>query len=259
MPANSAWGTDPDQPIDFSDFAAPGEQPPPEVTVVFNPSLDAAIESALNDDWLGDDQYDDSGNLLDAPRKGTPMRFQMGRNPRLQKAFERRRRVVEMKIQGHTYEDIAMQLGFNSIAGARDAFNRAQADVRDVAEEWRDLVLARYERYVNILTPMADTGDIEALDKLIKIQVQIAKVTRMETVQAIGHGAGERGETVKDVVERIGMVEDVNAFLDALPGMVALSPQPVPKFTDDAGNEIHVIQTVSESMTESMADQNVSQ
>lgn len=254
MPANSAWGTDPDEPISFSDYADPDEPIPdpepkaPAAQVVSRDAFDSALDSMLDADWMGDEEWDDEGNLLvDKPRTGTPMRFQVGRNKKLQKAFDRRRRVVDMKINGHTFEDIAIALGFNSIEGARASFNRAMQDTRDVAEEWRDVVLARYERMIGVLMPMADTGDIEAIDKIVKIQVQIAKVTRMETVQAIGHGAGERGETVKDVVERIGMVEDVNAFLDALPNLVALSPQPASKLVDDQGNEIHV---VTEAMTQ---------
>lgn len=260
MPTNSAWGTDPDEPVSFADYVSPDE-PLPDLTpepakahtaqVVPRDAFDSALDSMLDSDWMGDEEWDEAGNLItDRPRTGTPLRFQIGRNKKLQKAYDRRRKVVEMKMNGHTFEDIAIALGFNSIEGARASFNRAMQDTRDVAEEWRDVVLARYERMIGVLMPMADTGDIEAIDKIVKIQVQIAKVTRMETVQAIGHGAGERGETVKDVVERIGMVEDVNAFLDALPGLVSMSPQPSAKIVDDQGNEVHIIHTETEQTHE---------
>lgn len=257
MPDNSAWGTDPDQPIDFSDYASADEQADelhaetstPEATFTHLPvsreiltQADVAEGGDWDDDWLGDEVYDETtGEMLEPPRrkKTAAILQQRGRNPRLARAWERRRKVVELKVAGHTYEEIARVLGFNSIDGVRQAFNRAMADTRDVAEEWRDVLLARNEKMIQVLMPMADTGDIEAIDKIVKIQAQIAKITRMETIGAIGHGAGERGETVKDVVERIGMVEDVNAFLAALPGLVSLSPQPGAKIIDDEGNEIH--------------------
>lgn len=263
MPTNSAW-SDPDPDPQDPDLSFDPDRDDPIPTPPTPPSLPSptasdlaaslatelvllseASSSANDSDWLGDDDYTDDGELIPPPARATDpshpnavaRRFRPGSNRRLARAFERRRKVVEMKIEGYTYAEIAQTLGFNSIDGAKAAFKRAQQDVRDAAEEYRDLELARTDAVLRVLWPMVEQGDLEAVDKYLKVAALRVKITGMDKVAPMGHG-GTAGSDDGANIERVAMVEDVQMFLAALPGIYAMSPQPQPIVIDQQGNMI---------------------
>lgn len=241
MPDHSAWGADPDDltddpslHFDPEDVADPD---PDDGPVPHLPGTEVAVSeasSSVNDsDWLGDDDYDHDGELIRPRRQGQPSRLlNPARNPRLARAYERRRKVVQMRINGHSFPEIARVLKFNSVDGCRDAFKRAMLDTRDVAEEYRDLELQRLEEMTQILWPLIQSGDLEAIDKYIKVAGLRIKITRMDQMTLTGHGAVGEGE---ENVERIGMVEDVQQFLAMLPDLMRMTNQPQAMVVDGQG------------------------
>lgn len=243
MPDNSSWSaedpdataSDPSLHFDPEDVSEDGVD---EAVLAAEPStamvISEASSSPNDSDWLGDEDYDHDGNLIPG-KKPLPSRLlRPSTNRRLARAYERRRKVVEMRIQGHTYPEIARALKFNSVDGARDAFNRAMLDTRDVAEEYRDLELARLEAITQVLWPMIESGDLEAIDKYMKIVSARVKITRMDQLSTTlsGHGVIE-GDG--DNMERIGMVEDVQQFLAMIPEIVKMTNQPAPMVINQDG------------------------
>lgn len=204
------------------------------------PSSHTALASISDSDWLGDDDYDEMGNLIPAKlkRQGRGVLEIRARNPRIQRAWDRRRKVVEMKMKGYTFADIAPVLGYNTTEGVREAFTRAMQDTIDVAEEYRSIELMRMQSVVHVLWPMVEQGDLEAIDKYLKVSAQIQKLTKTDSLVPVGHQVGGRAEGDKANIERVPMVEDVNIFLQMLPALVALSPQPDGRVIDQDGKRV---------------------
>ena len=234
-PDHSPWSAeDPDSPVTFN--LGDGDDDPASQIVVYHPeplprtgSEDSASGSASDGDWsydLGDDDYDHDGNLIKGTRKQSKLLYKPQGNRRIAQAYDRRRKVVEMRLAGEDFPTIARSLHFSSVDGARQAFRRAMADTTDVADQYRDLTIARLESTVKVLWPMVEAGDLEAIDKYLKTAMMLAKITRMEKMVPPGYGVGEEMDVTVGA-QKIPMVDDVNLFLAALPGLVALSPQPM--------------------------------
>ena len=100
------------------------------------------------------------------------------------------------------------------------------ADTTDVADQYRDLTISRLEATVKVLWPMVESGDLEGIQSYLKTAALLAKITHMDKIVPPGYGVGEEMGGTVGGVQKIAMVEDVNLFLAALPGLVAMSPQP---------------------------------
>lgn len=142
-----------------------------------------------------------------------------------QQAFtaDRRGKAIRMKIEGHTYTEIAEELGYSSRGAAYVDIKRALE--KHVIEEglaieaWRELELAKLDALQRAIWPAATGGDpraIEAalkildrrarmlgLDSAIKLEVLTidaldAQIQRLESelaTAAIAPADGEAGET----------------------------------------------------------------
>lgn len=88
------------------------------------------------------------------------------------KAAERRRRALQLRLAGATYDQIAQQLEYSGKASAWRAVKEALAagsDLGDRRREEIDLELTRLDRLLVALWPKAQQGDVQAIDRVLKI------------------------------------------------------------------------------------------
>lgn len=77
---------------------------------------------------------------------------------------ERRTRAVELVAAGHSYDEVAAELGYANRSGAWQAVQASLRAVQaDTVEEYRALTLDRLEALLAVVWPKAMTGDIQAV------------------------------------------------------------------------------------------------
>lgn len=99
----------------------------------------------------------------------------------------RRKRAIELRSLGKTYQEIADELGYASDSGAYQAIRKGMVDtLREPAEELRTLEMQRYDKLQANLWPEAmnpeNTLDerMKATDRILKIMSQRAKTMGLE-------------------------------------------------------------------------------
>lgn len=96
----------------------------------------------------------------------------------------RRAECFKMRMQGHTFPDIATQLGYNS---KQSAWSDYQAALRDARDEYTDdltelraFELARLDAIAKRAWEYDTTGDIKALDVLLKVADRRARLLGLD-------------------------------------------------------------------------------
>jgi hypothetical protein len=86
------------------------------------------------------------------------------------KTAERKRKALELRKAGATYEVIARECGYKSRASAFEAVtNEIRAITKDAAEEVLTLELERLDRLLFGIWEQARGGDVQALDRALRI------------------------------------------------------------------------------------------
>lgn len=106
-------------------------------------------------------------------------------------AVERTLRIVEMRKLGHSFVEIAREMGDMTAKECYQAYSRALADLRRVTREslaeLRDLELMRLEAVAKSLLPLCgvDGGApiFDAVDRLVKIMDRKAKMLGLDAPQ----------------------------------------------------------------------------
>lgn len=255
MPTNSPWTSATEDPADFADllqdamsaeFGSPildpitgllttTEQHPADFSVAIYlgaRGLPSIADEVNNDDWLGDDEYDDDGQLLpalpaslgrhlDPQGRGRGGGFQQKLHPRNVRAQERRTRALELRIEGKSLQVIRDLLKFNSVSGVRRTLETALATVKPLAEEMRDIELARLDAITDQLWGMIQLGDIEAIDKYLKLSTTRLKWALAGTPKRVEHQiTGPDGQPIEiHEGQQVAVVNDVNEFLALVAGI----------------------------------------
>lgn len=93
-------------------------------------------------------------------------------------AKQREHDALELRKKGWTYQKIAESLGI-SIQGASDCVKRAlerlKTEVRESAEDVRQIELERLDKMLAIAESAAEAGDLSAIDRVLRIQERRAK------------------------------------------------------------------------------------
>lgn len=111
-------------------------------------------------------------------------------------AADRSRQALELRMAGATYSRIASALGITKGA-AHKAVARAMEAVRaesdEVAEAYRDLELARLDRMQMGLWNQARSGDLAAVDRVLRIMERRSKLLGLDALAPAKAlvGAGE--------------------------------------------------------------------
>jgi hypothetical protein len=102
-----------------------------------------------------------------------------GKNPA--EIAERRRRALDLRKAGATYDAIAREMG---LSGSGAAFkivkNALKATYREPAEDVRKLELERLDRLTLALWKRAQNGESEAIDRVLKLMDRRAKLLGLD-------------------------------------------------------------------------------
>lgn len=96
-------------------------------------------------------------------------------------AVERRAQTVELRTQGHTFEEIAKIVGYSNKASAYKAFQTAlESIVKEPVETYRAVELQRLDKMTQGLADRAFDGDIPAVHALLKVMERRAKMLGLD-------------------------------------------------------------------------------
>ena len=85
-------------------------------------------------------------------------------------ALQRHRQALELRQAGLQYQDIADRLGYSSKSSAYKAVQSAlRRTLQEPADAVRQLELARLDRMELALWPRALKGDVQAIDRILRI------------------------------------------------------------------------------------------
>lgn len=99
-------------------------------------------------------------------------------------------RALELRLQGWGYLAIADELGITALAANRyvqEALSELAFERAEKAAELRDLITMRNDDMIAAILPKALSGDLYAVDRIVKLQEQQAKLNGAE-VRAEGDG-----------------------------------------------------------------------
>ncbi len=135
------------------------------------------------------------------------------RDRRIEEA-QRRRRALELRVAGATYEEIAEALGYVSRGTAWKAVWRAYREgLRDPAEHLRELETERLDRLQKAWWTKALGGDVSAFRYLLRLMERRAKLLGLDAPTKIAptDPSGEREYAELTDSERL---ERIEAILD---------------------------------------------
>ena len=113
--------------------------------------------------------------------KKSPTEVQRGGSPRSTSPVkvsvaERQRRALELRARGHTYTEIAKELGYATKGGAqRLVVSALTAQRSEAAEPVLELELARLDSLQRALSPRALRGDVNAVQATLRVMERRAK------------------------------------------------------------------------------------
>lgn len=118
------------------------------------------------------------------------------------KAAERARKALDLKIAGATYQRIGDTLGM-SRSGAAKAVERAMRDlreeVREAAAELREIESARLDRMLLGIWQKARSGDLAAIDRVLRIMERRARLYGLDGPIGLDHTT--KGEALGSKVD----------------------------------------------------------
>jgi len=122
-------------------------------------------------------------------------------------------RVVELRLMGRTYEEIAKECGYRSASGAWQACQRARVEIIiEPLEELRHLELMRLDDALLSISDRAFSGDLPAINMMLKIMDRRAKLLGLDkAAKASTNGWAEY--TTEELDVEIEKVEEIfNGF-----------------------------------------------
>lgn len=143
-------------------------------------------------------------------------------------AAEKRKKALELRRAGWSFEDIATEVGYANKGSAHRAVKQGIADItRESATELLELQMSRLDDLMAGAYEAARNGDLFAIDRVLKIIDQQAKFTNLyehkpddtsSEVRAalVGFREGLRGLFGTD--DTYGQVTDGDASPEDLPG-----------------------------------------
>jgi hypothetical protein len=100
--------------------------------------------------------------------------------------LDREQRIIELRRTGATWRQVADQMGYAGPSGAYQAYQRiANRFIRPKLEELRDIELDRLDRLQLGIWAKAASGDIKAIDSVLRIIEKRAKLLGLDSAQKI--------------------------------------------------------------------------
>jgi hypothetical protein len=102
-------------------------------------------------------------------------------SPRRIEAVEKQRKALDLRKAGATYAAIAKQLEYAGPTSAERAVKAAlNATVKDAADDVRNLEVERLDAMLLGLWKMANSGNLGAVDRVLRIQERRAKLLGLD-------------------------------------------------------------------------------
>lgn len=107
-------------------------------------------------------------------------------SPRRIEAAEKRRRALQLRKAGATFDQIAEQVGYDNRGNACRAIQQELADLpKEDAVELRDLELARLDSLLTAMWPKAMNGNGWAVDRVLRIMERRARLAGLDQPEQI--------------------------------------------------------------------------
>lgn len=107
-------------------------------------------------------------------------------SPRRIEAAEKRRRALQLRKAGATFDQIAEQVGYDNKGNAYRAVNQELADLpKEDAAELRDLEMARLDSLLTAMWPKAIGGNGWAVDRVLRIMERRARLAGLDQPEQI--------------------------------------------------------------------------
>lgn len=114
--------------------------------------------------------------LEEAPLLNARGELRGGMERRVEAEQEMKAKALELRKAGATYDQIARQLGYHNRGNAYRAVKTALQDITlELAEEVRDMELARLDTALLAIWPEVRKGSLPHIDRFLKIQNQRAQ------------------------------------------------------------------------------------
>jgi DNA-binding CsgD family transcriptional regulator len=102
-------------------------------------------------------------------------------------AREREEEALSLRIKGYTFQEIGNALEM-TLEGARQCVKRGLAkldgEIKDVAADVRDLEVARLDVIIKVLWAQVEAGDVQVIDRVLKIQERRARYLGLDKKEA---------------------------------------------------------------------------
>lgn len=105
---------------------------------------------------------------------------------------ERQREVLRLRTAGRSLQQIADTLGISKSTAYKDVVRSLRRITEEPAEEYLTLELQRLDAMIDALWPRVQDGDDNAIDRILKIQNQRAKLTGSYILAANRAAANDR-------------------------------------------------------------------
>ena len=137
-------------------------------------------------------------------------------SPRRIDGRERQRQALELRKSGATLEAIAEAVGYRSRQAAHDSIKRALAAIpRLAAQQLRDLDVDRLDRLIFAMWPRALRGDAEAVNSVLRILAQRARLLGLEVKEPVP-GSSRDHPLYTQPTEAVDLSAATDADLDAI-------------------------------------------
>lgn len=117
--------------------------------------------------------------------------------------MEKRTEALRLRKSGMTYPDIALRLGVAKETARSYVLGALEAFVEEPGEEVRKMEIMRLDSLLQAIWPMCMAGDLEAIDRALKIEQFRAKITGMMMPIKI-----DIELRIRDMAKTMGLNED---------------------------------------------------
>ncbi len=101
---------------------------------------------------------------------------------------ERRKQCVALRLKGWTYEQIGEEVGIDPAAAYRHvsaALKRVRTETLEGATEIVEMELRRIDAMLKGLWEAAGNGDVQAVDRVLKLMIRRAKYLQLDAPQQV--------------------------------------------------------------------------
>ena len=141
-----------------------------------------------------------------------PTNNESNTSPRKVQAVVKQAKALELRLQGHTLQHIAGELGYSSHGGVHYAIQKALESLTyEKVEDFRKLTLERLTRILNIYWPSVENRSVPETRLVLEVLQQMRQVAGTDQPSRVEH-SGPEGSPIKHEVITLDVTEVTGAF-----------------------------------------------